>query len=258
MLYKRILAEYERLKLELTKINQQLSILPEGNIFCIHDGKRRKWFKSAKPKPQYLTLKQRPLAEKLACRKYLLARQKELLHEKTAIDFYLRHHHTDYGQSEELLTDSSYQELLAPYFSPLSEELNLWASSAYEKSDKYPEKLIHKTSSGIYVRSKSEAMIDMLLYTNKIPFRYECALNLEDITLYPDFTIRHPQTGQIYYWEHFGLIDVPYYQNIYINKMQTYLAHSIFPSVQLITTFETHNSPLSIDTISKLVEHYFL
>ena len=219
MLYDKILAEYKRLNQELEKIDHQLSILPEGNSFCVHDGNRRKWFQSAKPKPQYLTLKQRPLAEQLACRKYLLSRRNDLLHEKTAIDFYLRHHHTDYGKSEQLLTDYDYKELLSPYFSPLSEELKLWANSSYERSNKYPEKLIHKTSSGICVRSKSEAMIDMLLYTNKIPFRYECALNLDGITIYPDFTIRHPQTGQIYYWEHFGLIDIPFYQNKYIAKI---------------------------------------
>ena len=86
-------------------------------------------------------------------------------------------------------------------------ELLKWMNSPYEHNTKYPEQLTLKTISGHTVRSKSEALIDMALHVNKIPFRYECALPLSDIVLYPDFTIRHPQTGNFYYWEHFGLMD---------------------------------------------------
>ena len=59
------------------------------------------------------------------------------------------------------------------------------------------------------MRSKSEAMIAMSLYVQKIPYRYECELKLGSITLFPDFTIRHPETGEIFYWEHFGMMDKP-------------------------------------------------
>ena len=54
-------------------------------------------------------------------------------------------------------------------------------------------------------------MIAMLLHLNAIPYRYECALSLGGVTLFPDFTIRHPGTGALYYWEHFGLMDDPAY-----------------------------------------------
>lgn len=62
-----------------------------------------------------------------------------------------------------------------------------------KKIRNYPERLIHKTSAGIDVRSKSEAMIVQVLHSHKIPFRYECALHIGSITLYPDFTIRIPR-----------------------------------------------------------------
>ena len=35
-----------------------------------------------------------------------------------------------------------------------------------------------------------------------IPFRYECALTLGNTTVYPDFTIMHPNTGELIYREH--------------------------------------------------------
>ena len=127
----------------------------------------------------------------------------------------------------------------------------------FEKNPKYPEQLIHKSTSGNYVRSKSEAMIDTFLHMNKLPFRYECCLELGDNMFYPDFTIRHPVTGQTYYWEHFGLMDIPSYaQNAYA-KLQFYSSHGIIPSLNLIVTFETKESPLSTELVSQLIHHYF-
>ena len=98
----------------------------------------------------------------------------------------------------------------------------------------------------------------MLLYTHKIPFRYECALQIGEIKLYPDFTIRHPKTGAVYYWEHFGLMDNSVYaQNAY-TKLQLYTSHGIIPSIQLITTFETKENPINSDIVLKIIKHYFL
>lgn len=131
-------------------------------------------------------------------------------------------------------------------------------TSPYEHNTKYKEQLIHKTSSGNLVRSKSEAMIDMFLYMNRIPFRYECALQLGDTTLYPDFTIRHPQTGELYYWEHFGRMDDPFYYKNVFSKLHLYTSHGIIPSIHLITTYETKENPLSSEIIEKIIEHYFI
>lgn len=142
-----------------------------------------------------------------------------------ALDFYLRHHRQN-----------------APY----------------DSNPKYPEQLTLKTSSGHFVRSKSEALIDMALFTHRIPFRYECALILGNDTFYPDFTIRHPKTGKTYYWEHFGLMDVPAYCKNVSSKLQHYSLNGIIPSIHLITTYETKENPLSPEVIEKIIEHYFL
>lgn len=71
--------------------------------------------------------------------------------------------------------------------------------SRFTQYSKYPENKIHVAPSGNMVRSKSEVLIDMQLYTNHIPFRYECELQLGDVTIYPDFTVRNPRTGKLYY-----------------------------------------------------------
>ena len=98
----------------------------------------------------------------------------------------------------------------------------------------------------------------MHLYTRKIPYRYECILHLGDSILYPDFTIMHPRTYKLYYWEHFGLMDNADYMQTAFSKLQLYGSHGIIPSIQLITTYETKDHPLSSEDIEKIIEYYFL
>lgn len=54
-----------------------------------------------------------------------------------------------------MLTDSSeYQQLLTPFFSPISHELSQWMHEKYDKNIAHPENLIYSTASGNVVRSK--------------------------------------------------------------------------------------------------------
>lgn len=240
-------------------MQKQIKNYPPGKLICSHQKNYCKWYQSDGHIRNYIPKSNRQLAEQLAAKKYLSAVLADLSHEKMALDLYLKHHRTDSPKVTQLLNElPAYQELLSPYFKPLSQELSDWMTSPYETNPKYPENLIHKTASGRFVRSKSEAMIDFFLYTNHIPFRYECALTLDNITFYPDFTIRHPQTGEFFYWEHFGLMDDPTYSKNVFSKLQLYTSHGIIPSIQLITTYETQQKPLSTVFIQRTIEYYFL
>lgn len=249
----------KQLEERIQDIQHQLKEMPEGKLICSHTGPYIKWERSDGHTKTYIKKKNRPLAEKLAAKKYLTSLLDDLNHEKTAIDMYLRHHLNYQPKADALLTDSSeVQELLSPYFSPLSKELDDWMKSPYERKLKYPEHLIHQISKNEFVRSKSEAIIGKVLRMNQIPFRYECPLVLNGMTIYPDFTIRHPRTGEVFYWEHFGLVDDISYAKSVNFKMELYISNNIIPSVNLITTYETKESPLSFEMVEMLVEYYFL
>lgn len=241
----------------IKSIKQQLKNLPSGTITCTRNGEYYKWYRCHKHTKIYIPKKEAQLAEQLAYKKYLCLLLNDLLQEKKAIQLYLTHH-IDVPKSEQLLNHPEFQKLLSPTFTPTSQELNNWINAPYEQNPYQPENLLHKSCSGHLVRSKSEAIIDTLLYIHKIPFRYECALHLSDITIFPDFTIRHPQTGKTIYWEHFGIMDSPSYSQKAFSKLQLYTSHDIIPTHQLITTYETKNVPLTPDTVEKIIEQYFL
>lgn len=258
MLYERILSEYNRLDSKIHQIKDQISHLPAGKLICSKNQTRYKWYQSDGHQKTYIPKCNRALAEKLAVKKYLSLQLQSLEQEKIALRFYLNHHKSR-ENPEQLLTESSeYQSLLSPYFKPLSQELSDWQSKPYESNPLYPERLVHASTSGNLLRSKSESMIDMCLHVHKIPFRYECALHLGETTIYPDFTIRHPETGEIYYWEHFGMMDNPNYSSKVGSKLQLYISNGIIPSINLITTYETQRHPLSFEMIEKMINYYFL
>lgn len=251
-----MLIRYQELETQILEIQRQIDALPCGELSCAINGDYYKWYQYIKPDTFYIPKDNRNLAKQLAKKKYLQALLSDLSHEKTAIQFYLNHHKSE-SKSQKLLLKSEYKSLLSDVFLPPSHDLSEWMSESYERNTNHPEHLIHKSSSGNLVRSKSESLIDMLLHINKIPFRYECALHLDNTTLYPDFTIRHPHTKAFYYWEHFGLMDNPSYAQNALSKIQLYISNGIIPGRNLITTYETTNHPLDFDVIEKIIKIHF-
>ena len=258
MIYKRMLEEYEQVKEELRNLEMRLKTFPKGNLSCTKNGKGFKWIVCEGKAKTYIPKRERAFAEQMAAKRYLSLRFKNLLREKQAIEAYLKYHDAEACQAEEqLVTSPGLQELLISNFQPISKELSNWMNAPYEKSTYLPEKLHQKTYSGISVRSKSEAMIADALARNQIPFRYECILHIGGKTIFPDFTIRHPRTGDFYYWEHFGLMDDKEYSEKAFSRIQHYNSNGVHPAIQLIMTFETKEHPLTSDVVEKLVKHYF-
>lgn len=256
MIYNKILAEKQNLDNQISLLEQKISELPDGNLHYAHDKGRIKWFHSSNSQNTYIPKKDAALAEKLAYKKYLSHLLTDCRQEQKAINQYLKHH-TD-ASAEAFASHPIYQQLLPASCLPISSELAEWVQAPYEKNMNYPEQLTYRAVSGNMVRSKSEVLIDMFLSTNQIPFRYECALMLGDRIIYPDFTIRHPKTGDTLYWEHFGMMDILSYCKQAFSKLQLYGEYMILPDHQLITTFESKKKPLSTDEIESAIRRFLL
>lgn len=259
---KLLLKRKEYLEQEILNLQEKISLLPPGTLVCTKNGKRFKWYHSLNHSYTYLPKSQEILAENLALKNYCQLQLKHLTAERDAINAYLSkssdfspglsffEHHPEH---QRLLSKA-----LQSSFSTLSKELAIWASASYETNPSHPEQLSCTSISGHLLRSKSEVIIDTALCTNKIPFRYECILTLDSKTFFPDFTIRHPENGSFFYWEHFGMMDSPAYSQNAFSKLQIYACHGILPTVNLITTYETKEHPLSAQNVQELITHYFL
>jgi len=85
------------------------------------------------------------------------------------------------------------------------------------------EALIHRTRKGIAVRSKSEVVVADIIEALGISYLYEEPLysrgDAKDFRL-PDFTVSFE--GDIYYWEHLGMLNVPSYREAWERKQKWY------------------------------------
>lgn len=87
------------------------------------------------------------------------------------------------------------------------------------------EALIHRTRQGVAVRSKSEVVVADILDTLGISYNYEQPLyshsEPKDFRL-PDFTASFE--GDVYYWEHLGMLNIPSYREAWERKRKWYEA----------------------------------
>jgi exodeoxyribonuclease V alpha subunit len=87
----------------------------------------------------------------------------------------------------------------------------------------YPERLIHRTLTGVLVRSKSEVIVADVLTKLGISYQYEERLashgDANDFRL-PDFTVRYE--GDTWYWEHLGMLSTPSYRESWERKQGWY------------------------------------
>lgn len=102
----------------------------------------------------------------------------------------------------------------------------------------YEEKLIHKTIRGELVRSKSEVIIANALYNHNLDYVYEPELVLEGKVYRPDFKIEDADTGDVWYWEHCGMMDNPKYKKFWENKKAFYKKNGIEEDKNLIVTYD--------------------
>ncbi|WP_218253327.1 AAA family ATPase [Candidatus Magnetobacterium casense] len=121
--------------------------------------------------------------------------------------------------------------------------------------------LIHRTSKGVAVRSKSELLIAEAFISADVSFEYEKPLTLGGITRYPDFTIENEITGRIVYWEHLGMLDRREYRESWEKKLAWYHANGIDlvgegtkDSPVLVTTDESAEHGFDMEQVNQLIK----
>lgn len=144
------------------------------------------------------------------------------------------------------LTDQTYTEL--------------WQAVPYSGNSYDMNLNTYYTAKGEYVRSKSEVIIADTLNRMKIPYRYEYPLELKNkmFPIYPDFCCLNVRTRTEYYWEHFGMMDIPEYSIKAVAKINQLAENGYYNGDRTIFTFETTESPLNTKVIEEIIEHHLL
>lgn len=242
---------------KILKLQQQLEGYPKGKIACLKNGKYAKWYHVLDGERKYIPKSDTRFARQLVEKQYVQAKLEDALMDKKALSKYMKTV-SGYRSSEELFFKNSFYGDILRNAERHSIDLNTWQNNDYPRNPLYPEMLKFKSISGNLLRSKSELIIEQLLFTYQIPYRYECKLEMGETVFYPDFTIIHPKTRKIYYWEHFGMMDNSKYARKVFNKLEIYCENNIIPSVNLITTFETQDAPLDAIKVENIIRQYFL
>lgn len=129
----------------------------------------------------------------------------------------------------------------------------------------FEENLIHRTSRGEMVRSKSEVIIADRLASLGVEYIYERDLSIEGVTKYPDFTIEDMESGNVFYWEHCGMLHVSGYRRRWEEKLAWYKANGISPYEEgggengtLIITRESAQGGISSQEIEQIIRKVIL
>ncbi|WP_407456688.1 hypothetical protein [Fibrobacter sp.] len=148
--------------------------------------------------------------------------------------------------------------LVTPVREPDADFVASWQHTPYTSKPFEINAPEYFTSTGVRVRSKSEVIIADALSRAGIPFHYEYPTSIKSWgTLYPDFTCLDIRTRKEIIWEHFGLMGDPDYTENTVQKIAHYATSGYTLGKNLIATFESATTPLSVKQVQQYIKTFF-
>ncbi len=244
---------------ELEEIDKRLEKAPKGRLAITKRGNQRYYYvlfsDGDKTIKKYINKSNVKLIKALGQKRCDIYKKKELVNELQSIDAYFDVRKKAPKSLEEKLEENEgLKEVFFDKNNTFSDYVKEWLNEPFEPNPKNPEHLVVPTNTDVKVRSKSEAMIYNKLLESGLPFVYEKAVKIGGVTRYPDFTIFDPNTGRVYYYEHFGMLDSPKYIRDFNYKMNLYSNNGILLNHNLIMTYETENVPFDIKQVDEIIE----
>ena len=257
---KTILNEVERTRSEL---EQELAALPEGELFIVrHENGEcyceRLPKKGNRKKERRFGItgdkeKTRALVRKKYVKKAVKIAEKDIEVLTKALDNY-----TPFDE-QSIMTDFSRQHpRVAGYIYRDASELEEWAKNYERQKDFYDEDLTSVAGDGTLMRSRGEIVIAEKLRHYDIPYRYEASLGIPDLPYVPDFTIKRPRDGKIFYWEHFGDVNDREYMRRNDIKLDRYKEYNIVPWDNLIITYDFRENGVNVPLIEGMIHSWLL
>ena len=244
----KIVTYFNYYKERLDSFSEEFKKLPTGHLV-----KRKNLYWHVINKKEVGITKNADLIQKLCRKKYIMTSKRKLKKNISILSYPISK--LDIATREEIIRSlpKSYQGVPKSYFYHSS--IKDWLAEPYQKNP-MPIKDGIKSEKGMIFRTKSEFMIASVLDKYDIPYRYEAAFTLDGQTKYPDFIIKHPYTGELIIWEHFGGLHYPGYMQKMWDKVNLYMKHGYIPFKNLICTFEDEVKDIS--RLHRFVENLIL
>ena len=150
------------------------------------------------------------------------------------------------------------KDLIDPVLPNYDKIVQEWYKTDYKKLDFNNENKHYLTNKGEKVRSKSEKILADLFSSKGILYKYEAPLQINNFTIYPDFTFISPYNMEEIYWEHFGMIANENYAASMIKKLSLYEKNGIKLGDNLIISMESANSGLDLEWIESNIDFYLI
>lgn len=249
----------------LASAEKKLSHVPEGRI-VLRTVRGRSRFYQRLPNTQptskvryrdkYLGTNKKTLLSDLANKRYHSALCPCLTEEIAALNSFLDSYHPEkkYLAYECLPPDLRAQ--VSPLFLSSAEKCRHWQNQQFENNPfQIDPQYSHTTARGETVRSRAECILCDKVGRKQLAYHYEEKLVIGNVTVYPDITIMHPQTCELYYLEFFGMMDNPAYSKKAFDKIQLYLSAGLGPN--LISIFDSKDAPFNFNKFDAILKSYF-
>ena len=241
------------IKLTKSSPKEKLRVLSKKNCFQYYIIKE-----SGETNGTYLPRKDIRKASLIAQRDYNKEAVAILKRQLATINKFLTAYHPEELNNAYILLHPGRKTLVTPVREPDEDFIANWLRHPYTHKPFEINAPEYYTTSNIRVRSKSEVIIADALTRANIPYRYEYPTSLKGWgTLYPDFTCLNTTSREEIIWEHFGLMGDPDYTENAIQKISHYAASGYILGKNLIVTFESGNTPLSVKQVQAYIKFFF-
>lgn len=149
------------------------------------------------------------------------------------------------------------KQLVRPIILPDDQFVREWLEKPYTPKPFHKNDPVFETMKGHRVRSKSEMIIADRLFTNGIPYKYECPLVLGKEIRHPDFTVLKVSERKVLYLEHCGKVGDEGYGDDMVDRINLYSENGILLGDRLFFTLESANKPFDVRTLDNLINEIF-
>lgn len=260
--YDQLIARKQELNSAIEKAKKVVESSPDGRLRIAQTSSGTRFFHvtdKTKHCGKYIPMSNKELIGKLSNKGYAEKLIRTAKSELGDINRLLNR--KTYGRPEEVYTELS--ETRKQYINPILMNDNafasLWKNKEFRTGKYMEDDKVYETDLHEFVRSKSEMDIANLMNQMGIPYAYEAELVLPNGNVkYPDFTILKTCTREVFYYEHFGLMDDSGYRRNCFQKISEYAENGIIMGKNLLCTFEAQGSPLNMKIIRRMLKTVIL